>query len=45
MVFAFAYSRSGKKTGVSRKPGGKARTGKAREAAEKIVRNQKQKRK
>ena len=38
-------SRSGKKTGVSRKPGGKARTGKAREAAEKIVRNQKQKRK
>ena len=37
--------KSSKKSGVSRKPGGKARTGKAREAAEKIVRNQRQKRK
>ena len=37
--------KSAKKSGVSRKPGGKARTGKAREAAEKIVRNQRQKRK
>ncbi len=33
-----------KKSGVGKKPGGKARVGKARENAEKIVRNQRQKR-
>ncbi len=35
---------SGKKAGIANKPGGKARMGKARKAAEKIVRDQKQKR-
>ena len=38
-------SKGNAKGGTSRKPGGKARMGKERERAEKIVRNQKQKRK
>ena len=44
-VLKSSADKTKKKSGVAKKPGGKARTGKAREAAEKIVRNQRQKRK
>ena len=43
VISASTAAKPKRAAGISRKPGGKARTGKARERAEAIVRNQKQK--